>query len=633
MDHIVEDCKISTQTIFQPGFDRGLPPGYLNQLTISVFVGLSPNQQSITPAVSFFFTKLWNETVADAYVFLDWNYEQRVDPVTKELLLDAVDNVKVAWNESNATFSSPYEEDYWNDVAMDVDRPGTEPATRRPSPSVTKEEIEPVTRPPSPSVIKDEEREPATKPPSPSLIKVEIEGYEREPATRPPSPSFTKEITGGDREPGTRPPSPSVIKEITGGDREPDTRPPSPSITKEEITGGDDERGKSESGGSAPDKFITGGGSERNRAETGVSPSDTFIQGADDERGRTESGESAHETFIKVGGDRRERTESGKSIDSLHSGRNRGNNPLEFNGRQITIAVASPTLTLTNGTGEATMINRNDWERGSLLHGSRRERESVQNSQAGGLQSVEESRGKRVLIHFRTVSELVLTEPPEVWTWRYDMSFAAYWENRVPMDSQSIGDIRDEMERIAVTTSDEILEALRISSGALFFSMTGIVISKDNDGPGGGGRPDPGEDTSSPTVAPSQTTVESPVESFDLQEWDWQRYVGLALLLSTIVSFATLMILSLVRRRKLERLRRWGYLGSEAGVSLLLSIGWVLKGDRMEIFDKTKTMRQHPMECDDGGSLLLGNFEAPHEVMIGDEIVADIPLESPNERP
>lgn len=92
-------------------------------------------------------------------------------------------------------------------------------------------------------------------------------------------------------------------------------------------------------------------------------------------------------------------------------------------------------------------------------------------------------------------------------------------------------------------------------------------------------------------------------ESLDIHAWDWQRYLGLGILLGTVLSTAFLMTLASYHQKRLREQQLWGNLGTPEGVDELLKTGWKVKGARMEVYDKSK------MGYEDNDSMLIGGYE------------------------
>ena len=90
------------------------------------------------------------------------------------------------------------------------------------------------------------------------------------------------------------------------------------------------------------------------------------------------------------------------------------------------------------------------------------------------------------------------------------------------------------------------------------------------------------------------------MEPLDSQEWGPARYLGLALFLFMAVTGILLTQVGAMRRKQRIRKQVWSNLASEEGVKDLLKTGWVLKGNRMEVYDKSK------LGYSDNDSMLIG---------------------------
>lgn len=103
------------------------------------------------------------------------------------------------------------------------------------------------------------------------------------------------------------------------------------------------------------------------------------------------------------------------------------------------------------------------------------------------------------------------------------------------------------------------------------------------------------------------------MEPLDSQEWDAIRYIGLGLFLFASLTGVILTQAGAVRRRRRIHKQVWSNLASEEGVKQLLNTGWTLKGDRMEVYDKSK------VGYSDDDSMLIGGFEQKI-ALVGNEI-------------
>lgn len=98
----------------------------------------------------------------------------------------------------------------------------------------------------------------------------------------------------------------------------------------------------------------------------------------------------------------------------------------------------------------------------------------------------------------------------------------------------------------------------------------------------------------------------------DTKVWDWRRYSGLVLLLTTVMGTICLSQTARLRNNMQARKEDWGNLATEEGVDELLRTGWTLKGSVMEIYDKKNVGYR------DSDSMLIGGYE--QTVPVGSEI-------------
>ena len=109
-------------------------------------------------------------------------------------------------------------------------------------------------------------------------------------------------------------------------------------------------------------------------------------------------------------------------------------------------------------------------------------------------------------------------------------------------------------------------------------------------------------------------TASEPDESIlQRDDWDWQLYVGLALVVSTLSFAAIIVIWSHYWHKNQHRQEQWANLTSEDGMNELLGIGWVLKDEELVVFDKSKA------GYSDNDSVFRGGFQQ-REVIVGAEI-------------
>ena len=204
------------------------------------------------------------------------------------------------------------------------------------------------------------------------------------------------------------------------------------------------------------------------------------------------------------------------------------------------------------------------------------------------------------MIYIRTSSTVALQEPGVRWWWELDIFYICFWEDGDPVGAKVMDAIRVNMTDTIREKLDEIQSLVRNDTKRedllLGLDILDIPsdISKDiNDtGVEGGSR-----------VAP-----------LDVGEWSWTRYFGFVVLLSTCSGLIVTSQVGAIRRRRKVRQQVWGNLASEEGVKELLNTGWILREDRMEVFDKTRVGYR------DDDSMLIGGFEQ-REPGPGTEIV------------
>ncbi|GAX18211.1 hypothetical protein FisN_25Hh195 [Fistulifera solaris] len=113
--------------------------------------------------------------------------------------------------------------------------------------------------------------------------------------------------------------------------------------------------------------------------------------------------------------------------------------------------------------------------------------------------------------------------------------------------------------------------------------------------------------------APPQTGITTTGEIvLDPSAWDWRRYSGLALLLTTVMGTFCLSQMARLRTAARSRKEDWGNLATEEGVDELLRTGWKVKGSLMEVYDRKN------MGYRDDDSMLIGGYE--QRVPVGSEI-------------
>jgi hypothetical protein len=120
------------------------------------------------------------------------------------------------------------------------------------------------------------------------------------------------------------------------------------------------------------------------------------------------------------------------------------------------------------------------------------------------------------------------------------------------------------------------------------------------------------EPSGSPTDPAAPTYIESLETPLDVEAWNARRYLGLGLLIMTVIGTFLLMQLAEIRKRHRIEQANWGNLATEQGVDDLLRMGWKVDGCKMEVYDKRK------IGYEDNDSMLIGGFQ--QTVPVGAEI-------------
>jgi hypothetical protein len=204
------------------------------------------------------------------------------------------------------------------------------------------------------------------------------------------------------------------------------------------------------------------------------------------------------------------------------------------------------------------------------------------------------------MIYIQTESNLYVRSDRR-WWWQYNIRYLCFWED----DATEVGAavmrrITRNMTMTVDTYRDSLRESLReaVRDNNLLLQIFVPTAFEDDDDMGIDDNVE--EPASSPGGRDDMSEFLVPLNA---QEWSWPRYLGIALFLSTFVGLVVTSQLGAVRRRHKVRQQVWGNLASEEGIKELLSTGWVLRDDEMEVFDK----RQMGYRDDD--SMLIGGFE------------------------
>lgn len=122
-----------------------------------------------------------------------------------------------------------------------------------------------------------------------------------------------------------------------------------------------------------------------------------------------------------------------------------------------------------------------------------------------------------------------------------------------------------------------------------------------------------------PTKSPTHGDGDSDLDGLvplNADAWDWKRFLGLGLLLGTIICTSLLMLLASFHQRRMREQVLWGNMATRDGVEELLKMGWKFDGTRMEVYDKGK------IGYDDNDSMLIGGFEQKVAVTVVNVVVA-----------
>jgi hypothetical protein len=112
--------------------------------------------------------------------------------------------------------------------------------------------------------------------------------------------------------------------------------------------------------------------------------------------------------------------------------------------------------------------------------------------------------------------------------------------------------------------------------------------------------------------APPQIGIITGEIVLDPSAWDWRRYSGLALLLTTVMGTFCLSQMARLRTAARSRKEDWGNLATEEGVDELLRTGWKVRGSLMEVYDRKDVGYR------DNDSMLIGGYE--QRIPVGSEI-------------
>ena len=176
-----------------------------------------------------------------------------------------------------------------------------------------------------------------------------------------------------------------------------------------------------------------------------------------------------------------------------------------------------------------------------------------------------------------------------LWWWQYDIKYLCRWEasDGPVLSDEKMADIAANMTNSLDVNSLTLMLRNVTGSDAAMLRVFPNEDAPADDDPFGSDEP----------------PEDSFFEPLDAQEWSWTRYLGFAVFMGTFVGLIVASQIGAIRRRRKMRRQVWGNLASEEGVKELLNTGWVLRDDRMEVFDKARVGYR------DNDSMLIGGYE------------------------
>ena len=231
-------------------------------------------------------------------------------------------------------------------------------------------------------------------------------------------------------------------------------------------------------------------------------------------------------------------------------------------------------------------------------------------------------------MHHVTSDSKVVAQYTWRWWWLINITYACYWEDdHTPVLNDVMFGIHDNLTSSLGTMYESVEVFLKRAKDDPLIRVRPKEQGIPSQGEDDGDLPTlPGDTLPSP--APTKRTPPEPKaidpvivtqdQSLDPREWDWRKYFGLILLLSTVAVVVVLHILGARRQREREQRQVWGNLATKEGLDEILNTAWVLDGTKMQIFDKTK------MGYRDDDSIFLGGFEQK-ETVVGAEITVTYP--------
>jgi hypothetical protein len=181
------------------------------------------------------------------------------------------------------------------------------------------------------------------------------------------------------------------------------------------------------------------------------------------------------------------------------------------------------------------------------------------------------------------------------WWWMYTLAYFCY--------NSTTGEQVVEQEYLGQATS---LTTEAVNSTHFFENLEKSALQPDLVGFATGELPPPG-------ILPPADKDNGVLQPVDPWRWDARRWFGLGAFTFVVVGFALLSHIAAVRQKKRQRKQVWGHVGTVEGVDALLRTGWNVRGNRLEIYDRTGIGYR------DDDSLFRGGYEQK-EVIIGTAI-------------
>jgi hypothetical protein len=229
--------------------------------------------------------------------------------------------------------------------------------------------------------------------------------------------------------------------------------------------------------------------------------------------------------------------------------------------------------------------------------------------------------GYRMVYDYTTSK--VVREDDVRWWWQYNLTYHCLWSDSgaAILDASILDSIDQSISATLFSGIDDGSFQRWIIEETLDDSIQ--VKHSLEDGNSGRSPASPFDPATAPTTAPAFAEAGFSREhgSFatplDQKDWDWRRYLGLGLFIGTVSVTLLLTQVAAYRQRLLTRKELWGNLGTEKGVDELLKLGWKVRNDNMEVYDKAGVGYR------DDDSMLIGGFE--QKEVVGAEITVTHP--------